>query len=303
MVLTEALTARGVDVINVPLEDLARIIRPRDVDLVHVHHLSKAAVVAGLMDRSVRFVFTRHGAEQVSGWRRRAGLRLVMRRMDAGVCLSQRELDDACALYPGTRSKLRVIRNGMAFPASEPALKPDEGEIHGLFVGQLIGLKRVAMILDAMVAEPRMSLRLVYHNSSLERQLKQKCKELGLNARVEFVGQLSGEALYREYRRAHVLLLPSWSEALPSVVTEALAFGVPVVASNVGGISEQVRGAGVLFDRDDPYGLQMALREYATNRHSLNGQAKLRSLEVRDEFSVETMAKEHLALYERLMET
>ena len=84
-------------------------------------------------------------------------------------------------------------------------------------------------------------LRLVYQNGEvLETVYQRMVEELGIGQDVEFVGILGPAELAEEYQRADVLVLPSLAECLPSVVTEALLSGTPVVASAVGGIPEQV---------------------------------------------------------------
>lgn len=84
---------------------------------------------------------------------------------------------------------------------------------------------------------------------------------------VRFSGPQTGDELARSYRAADVLVLPSRGETYGMVVTEALARGLPVVAADVGGVSEALgRGSGVrpglLVPPDDPAALADALRAW-----------------------------------------
>jgi glycosyltransferase involved in cell wall biosynthesis len=84
------------------------------------------------------------------------------------------------------------------------------------------------------------------------------------SARVQFVGPLTGPALDHAYAAADLLVLPSHAETYGMVVTEALAHGVPVLATDVGGIREALgrRDAGLLVPPGDPAALGAALRTW-----------------------------------------
>ena len=84
--------------------------------------------------------------------------------------------------------------------------------------------------------------------------------------RVRFAGPLIGAALAAEYVAADLLVLPSRAETYGMVVTEALAHGLPVVASDVGGVREALGGGGVLVPPGDPAALGAALRDWLTRR-------------------------------------
>ncbi len=93
-----------------------------------------------------------------------------------------------------------------------------------------------------------------------------RARHRGLGDRVDFAGPLTGADLGRSYAAADLLVLASRAETYGMVVTEALARGVPVVASDVGGVGEALgHGAdgslpGVLVPPEDPVALAAALR-------------------------------------------
>lgn len=85
--------------------------------------------------------------------------------------------------------------------------------------------------------------------------------ELGLAGRVSFLGALSQAELDRRYRRADLFVLPSRFEGYGMVCAEALAHGLPILASRVGAIGDLVPvEAGLLVPPDDPLALEGALR-------------------------------------------
>jgi glycosyltransferase involved in cell wall biosynthesis len=73
--------------------------------------------------------------------------------------------------------------------------------------------------------------------------LKSLAIRLGVAQRVEFCGRVAQDQMSSRYSAADILVLPSLREGTPNVVLEAMACGTPVVATDVGGISELVTGA------------------------------------------------------------
>jgi glycosyltransferase involved in cell wall biosynthesis len=98
--------------------------------------------------------------------------------------------------------------------------------------------------------------------------LRRRVVDSGMDGRVGFSGPQTGADLARSYGGADVLVLPSRAETYGMVVTEALARGLPVVASEVGGVPEALgHGAddirpGLLVPPDDPAALRDALRTW-----------------------------------------
>jgi glycosyltransferase involved in cell wall biosynthesis len=101
---------------------------------------------------------------------------------------------------------------------------------------------------------------------SLDRESAFAASVVAGSERVRFTGPLTGAELDRAYAAADLLLLPSRAETYGMVVTEALARGVPVIASDVGGVSEALgRGPGLLVPPGDPVALGAALRAWLSD--------------------------------------
>lgn len=117
--------------------------------------------------------------------------------------------------------------------------------------------------------------------------LRRRVAELGIADRICFTGPLTGTDLDDAYAAADFLLLPSHTEAYGMVVTEALARGLPVVATRVGGVPEALdrsaggTGPGLLVPPGDAQALARALRTWlvdAGRRHRLRAAARERRL-------------------------
>ena len=304
MTLEAGLRRRGVDVEVAPHSWIHSL---RGIDLVHVHHLAKS--VPGLAAcRPVRptpLVFTRHyHVDRTPPGLQAPALRLIERTADACVALSHREAD---RLRPRVRGRVVLIRNGIdaGTDSPPPALSRQAGPWRLLFAGQLIPLKGLDVLFRALATvrpQTSVALRLVYHNSEQLVQLQTLAQQLGIDDIVTFVGRRDTAGMREEYRLADMVLLPSFTEALPSVITEALLAHKPVVASAVGGIPEQVQDAGVLVAPGDDAALASAILRVTSDYSGYVAKTQSRACEVREEYSVEAMIDRHLELYESLVQ-
>jgi glycosyltransferase involved in cell wall biosynthesis len=114
-------------------------------------------------------------------------------------------------------------------------------------VGRIDQEKNPLLLADVLAAlladDPRWRL-VVCGEGPLEEPLRARLEALDVDHRARLAGYVEhGEALLQEYRNAHFLLHTSWTEGLPQVLVEALAAGLPVVATDVGGIRKAVGDA------------------------------------------------------------
>jgi glycosyltransferase involved in cell wall biosynthesis len=264
IVLAEGLRSRGVEV-DTRAHHAFRP-EPGRWDLVHVHHLAEGAVRAAGAGDGTPLVFTSHDPMITCGVER-SRVRLtafgwVCGRADALVALSQAEARFLDGRY-GFGGKTTVIPNGTAPEVFQLRERPPrDGRPTLLYVGQLIPMKGVDVLLRALArfpSEGHPRLKLAYHNAELEPDMRALARELGLEGSVELCGALSPEALSEAYAGADLLVHPSHAEALPSVITEAMLCGLPVVASAVGGIPEQLGALGHLVPPGSVEGLASAI--------------------------------------------
>jgi teichuronic acid biosynthesis glycosyltransferase TuaC len=106
-----------------------------------------------------------------------------------------------------------------------------------LSAGNLIELKGHHLAIEALAQLPHWQL-VIAGKGPLAAELEQRARALGLAARVRFTGPLSQQRLIDYYNAADALLLASSREGMPNVVLEAMACGLPVIATAVGGVPE-----------------------------------------------------------------
>ena len=148
ILLADGLRKQGISVTTSPLEDLMRLIFRKKYDIVHVHHLSKAALAAALSFSVTPFIFTEHGMPPRGKWSHEFSRRIILDRASAVVCLSDQESLNLQTRNHLDRAKIHVLPNPVSMINVNPKLRirKDSG-FQILFVGQLIALKQVDRII------------------------------------------------------------------------------------------------------------------------------------------------------------
>ncbi|WP_147067938.1 glycosyltransferase family 4 protein [Terrabacter aerolatus] len=196
---------------------------------------------------------------------------------------TRRTLLDAYALDPGV---VHVARPGVRRAELSPGTS---GGVRLLCVGAVTAIKGHADLLTALALVADLPWTCVVAGSldrepELVARLRRQLSRAGLGGRVQLVGPLRGDDLERAYAASDLLVLPSRVETFGMVVTEALAHGLPVVASAVGGVPEAVGRTdegppGLLVPPGRPEALAHALRCWLGEtdlRERLRGRARQR---------------------------
>lgn len=194
-------------------------------------------------------------------------------------------------------SKLRLARCGLDgewFQNGTPRI-PEE-ELRLLTVGRLEREKGHSILLDAvsLLQERHVPVRLelVGDGSQLE-SLGRQARALGISDRVRFAGPVGQDRIRERYRDADVFCLPSLGEGVPVVLMEALASGLPAVASNTMGIPELIEDGvtGLLVSPGRPEELAAAIERLARDRSLGRRLGAAGRLRVMEEFNLDRGAE------------
>jgi glycosyltransferase involved in cell wall biosynthesis len=282
----------------------------RGADIVHVHHAGAAVFRAAAQESRAGFVYTSHDGPAMAGKSasviHRFANRFAMSRADAVVALSEAEASFQKHDYDVRGALHTVIPNGIDPLAFTYARKCHAGESFLpklLYVGQLMEGKGVDVLLRALSAlDEKITVDLVYHTGRTERDLRKLASELNLGNRVQFLGTKTPKELKSIYHAADILVLPSLGEALPSVITEAMLCGTPVISTDVGGIRDQMGGSGIVVAPNRVDELANAIRHMLGHYEDFSARAEEMSRYARERFSVDAMIEKHLSLYRAVVE-
>ena len=286
---------------------LRRLLRRERFDLVHAHiYASTAAAAIATLGVGVPLVITEHTEASWQGRRERWISRWVYRRARNIIAVStpiERRLIERDGVPP---ERVTLIPNAVIPASGNPPDLADtlpDGWLERPLVGVVARLqpeKGVAIFLKAAAHASKVSPEarfLVVGDGPLREELLDLVGHVGLRERVHFLGyRVDAQRLIG---LLDVLVVPSLTEGSPLIVLEAMAAGVPVVASAVGGIPDQVRHGeeGVLVPPDDPNALAGALgallEDPALARRL--GEAGRRRTE--NEFSHEALVRRIEAIY------
>lgn len=200
---------------------------------------------------------------------------------------------DLRAFAPASGEERRALRSRLRLP---------EDRVVCAFVGRLTSQKDPDLLLDAwtMGRWPQAHLVLV-GDGPLRRALEARVASDPLAGRVTFAGATSAVAQY--LRAVDLLVLPSRAEGMPNALLEAMACGLPVVATDLAGNREVLGNdgkAGLLVPPGDALGLAHAI-ETLVNAPSLRREAgAFARARVQERFDIRRVAGEYLSLYAEL---
>lgn len=151
-----------------------------------------------------------------------------------------------------------------------------------LFVGRLTNWKGVETLLLAMTHVDNVHARIVGDGPGFL-HLIELAKQLNIADRVEFTGRVAQREVEKQMADAHVLVLTSLYEGLSHTLLEAMASGLPCIASNLGGNAEVITSGknGFLIEPQNVQELAKSLKLLETNeglRQYMSGEAKASSL-------------------------
>lgn len=250
--------------------DLARLtrtlakLRP---EIVNVHFPRGEALYFILLKPILgyKLVLSFHGADLPPDNRAlRMALPFYMRAADAVTTVSDDLREEA--LQFGPDSSVEVIPNGVDLEYWRPDTdqSTETSREAGLIVaaGRLSEVKGFDLLIDAFANADIPDTRLVIAGDGPEHErLAALAESLGIGDRVEFKGSIDRRSLRSLLRNASLYVLPSRSEGLPLALLEAMACGTPVVATDVGAVSDVVRPeCGRVVEPDNADAIAASLR-------------------------------------------
>jgi colanic acid/amylovoran biosynthesis glycosyltransferase len=283
---------------------LARELQRRGIGHLHNHFANSAATVGLLASRflHIRWSFTLHGISETDY---PAGVMLgrKIQAADFVACVSWFGRAQGLRLIaPDLWNKVRVVRCGIPFERLPPSSPVPDASERIICVGRLSPEKGQTGLLFAFAilrqTHPHASLTFVGDGPDRE-ALKALAIKLDIDDSVEFAGRLPEIQTLTRIAASDLLVLPSFMEGLPIVLMEAMALGVPVVASSVAGIPELVEDGktGLLFAPSNWEDLASKIERLLTDNRLYEQIVTQGTTKVRGEFDSRQSAEDMSELF------
>lgn len=293
-----------------------RIIRKHDIEIIHAHSTIPTGfigvIVGKIMGKPV--FITTHGMD-VNNFIETSFLKQLMlfslKSCDKIICVSEDLANTIADL--GIDSKIVVLRNAVDTNKFKPLKNMEIRQKYGikknsiliLFVGYLDVFKGIFELIDAFfeVNKENNDLKvMIIGEGPQESKIKDKVSKLKLDTSIIFTGKISSEDIPQYYQAADIFVLPSYTEGTPLAVIEAMACGLPIIASNVGGISEIVisNENGFIISPKNIKELSSKLRVLVKNQ-SLRSKFSNKSLKIiNSEFNIDKKVEKLIDLYKNI---
>lgn len=283
---------------------ISRRIAALSPDVLHGHG-AKGAALARLTSAAPGAIraYTPHGGSLVYSPRTLSGgfYRTIERILNPYTDLFLFESSYIAELYREVvappKAMVRVVRNGIAEAEFEPATpRADATDI--VCVGELRPVKAIDVLIEAFALLARSGLHVsatIAGEGPDSAKLQAYTARLGLTDQIRFIGHCPARTAFTMGR---ILAIPSRAESLPYVVLEAAAAGLPIIATDVGGVPE-IFGpqSNRLIPPDDVGALAETIKQALRNPEKMRSDAELLKARIRSEFSLSTMVEGNLAAY------
>jgi len=203
-----------------------------------------------------------------------------------------------------SRVKIRIIPNGVNITQYSPPEDRDWDPPQMLFVGRLVYQKGLDLLIRALGNLKSIPWKLTLVGEGPHQPvLEGKADELGIAERIEFKGWLRGGVLTQQYRDANLFVFPSRHEGMPNAVLEAMACGLPVLATQIAGNQELVipSKTGLLVPPEDVSALQNALGSLLPDSETKAKMGNAARKLVEEEYSWDQTAAQYLSIANKLV--
>ncbi len=275
------------------------------------------STIAGLIGRlSIRnripTIFTAHGWGFTKGTSvlRRLLIpiieKITARYCQNIICVSENDLQLALHYRIAPSQKLLRVYNGV--PSCQTCTTSSDQFVRIIFVGRFAPPKDPLLLLKAIEACPKsikQSIRLsLIGDGPLVQEVQQYIQEHHLVDSIYLLGSLTPPHVQQALQTSDIFILPSRYEGFPYVVLEAMACGLPVIASDVGGIREAIeQDAGLVIPPNDQQALTDAIVQLVQHPEERKNMGKIGRQKTQTIFSLETMCHNTHALYTKVINT
>jgi glycosyltransferase involved in cell wall biosynthesis len=203
-----------------------------------------------------------------------------------------------------SRQSIQIIPNGVDLQRFNLPEKRNWDHPRMLLTGRLVYQKGVDVLLQALSALQHLPWSLSLVGDGPHRpELESLAVEYGIRERISFTGWLDGIELAKQYQSANLFVFPSRHEGMPNAVLEAMASGLPVIASQIAGSEELVLPdeTGLLVPADDVDALRSALQSLLPQPSRRKRMGAAGRQRVEQHFTWTQVARQYLAMLQEMV--
>lgn len=282
-----------------PLKDVKAAIEIRNIyddfkpDVVHLHS-SKASVLGRMVLPAKKIIYTVHGFDTIRIANRKflPLERLLQYRCSAIVGVSYYDYHNL--LSEKIKHNLSVIYNGLSITPTEEGQRDEifsKEKKNILCIARVDPPKRHDIFIETARELPDYNFVWIGNLQEMKESLPSNC---------HFVGNISNAGALCKY--ATLFVLPSDYEGLPMVIIEAMSQGLPIVASNVGGISEIVDSTNGYVVPNNPSSFAEKIRKCLENDSLYEEMSKASLERYKKTLTVDKMISQYYNIYSRISE-
>lgn len=291
-------------------------IKEYNPDLVHIHMSYKGSfyrkyIIHKLCRKyGVSDIIHMHGSEfkvwfDNSNNYIKQKIRLLLREANAVIVLGEKWNKDINKVETDTNRV--VLSNTVSIPKEVIRWN---NPFQVIFLGVLIKRKGVEDLLNAIAILKKTNsigcARFVIAGSGAEEEkLKEQCKKMEIDDRVEFIGWVDGQKKIKLLKESQLLVLPSYNEGLPIAIIEAISYGMPVVSTDVGDVFAAVKDNinGYLIEPGDIEELAKALKKIILDRNLYEKMSKMSRIIAEELFSDKKFFLKLSSCYQEIVRT
>jgi L-malate glycosyltransferase len=300
------------------------LVHNKEYDLIHVHQALYPAFICVFVGKKLlkKPVCVKSGSSGITSdirWLRRfplgeGQLKYLLEHINCLVAVSKKTGEEFEEIgFPAIR--IQYIPNGVEIPLKKKLLEQTTNQV--TTITRMSFEKGVDILLNAWanVIRAKANLKLkIIGDGPLRSQMEKLSVLLGIQNWVEFVGRADNAGDY--YQSTSLFVLPSRTEGLPNVLLEAMSYGIPCIATRVGGNPEliweyepsnietgsfQIGRNGILVNSEDVQGLSEAILHLVNNRVLGQELGERGRQFIQGNYSIDSVADRYLELYHRLL--
>lgn len=289
-----------------------KFIKNRKIKIINTHWILPSGVIGGILKKilKIKHISTAHAIDVYTLEKipfRKIIAKFIYDNSDYMICVSYDLKKRILGLLNMEKSqKIFIKPMGTNIKFIEKSIDK-KSEFNVLFIGRFVekkGLEYLIKAMDEIRKENKEINLLIAGSGPLEEKIKKMVKELNLEDKVKFLGWLERERIHEIFGISDILVVPSIitkdgdTEGMPTVILEAMAAGVPVIATNVGGIGYFVKNYenGIIIEQKNPIQIKEKVLELYKNKE-LREKIVKRAKEFVQDFTFDKIAEFYTFLF------